>query len=82
MSKRIAIPRLGLSTTWERRVIRTAKIFAFVALIISLMGALLLTREGTSAWVSMALALLITFLVYAGMEIHCVMKNTQLFLSQ
>jgi len=67
MIKKMTVPRLGLSTTWEQRVIRTARIFAFVALILSLMGALLLTREGTSAWVSMALALLVTFLVYAGM---------------
>ncbi len=61
------IERQGLSTTWERRVARTATVFTVLTLIVSAGLAVGLTRMGFSAWVSLSLAALITYLVYAGM---------------
>ncbi len=45
------IERQGLSTAWERRVGRTATVFAVVTLIVSVGVAVGLTRAGISAWV-------------------------------
>jgi Mlc titration factor MtfA (ptsG expression regulator) len=61
------IERKGLSTEWERRVVRTATVFAILTLIVSAGCAVGLTRLGLSAWVSLPLSALITYLVYAGM---------------
>jgi len=62
-----SIRRHGLSTTWERRVARTAAIVAVVTLIVSVVFAVALTRVGISAWASLALSALIALTVYAGM---------------
>jgi len=62
------IERHGLSTTWEQRVSRTAVIFAVVTLIASGGAAVGLTRAGISLSLSLSLATLLTFLVYAGMS--------------
>jgi len=57
----------GLSTEWERRVTRTAKVVAGVALFASIGFAALLTSGEISAWVWIPPGVLIAFLVYAGM---------------
>ena len=61
------IERRGLSTAWERRVASTATVFAVVTLIVAVGFAVGLTRVGTSAWVSLSLAAVVAYLVYAGM---------------
>jgi Mlc titration factor MtfA (ptsG expression regulator) len=61
------IERQGLSTVWERKVAKTAIVFAVATLIVSVGFAIGLTRVGISAWVSLPLAALIAYLVYAGM---------------
>ncbi len=61
------IERQGLSTAWERRVGRTATVLAVVTLIVSVGFGVGLARPGISAWVSLPLAALIAYLVYAGM---------------
>jgi len=56
-----------MSTVWERRVARTATVFAALALIGSGGFAIGLMRVGISAWLSLPLSVLIAYLVYAGM---------------
>ncbi|MCP3980392.1 MAG: peptidase [bacterium] len=56
-----------MSTVWERRVARTATVFAALAFIGSVLLAIGLTRAGVSAWVSLPSSVLIAYLVYAGM---------------
>jgi len=62
-----AIERHGLSTTWERRVSRTAIVFAIATLIVSGAIAVGLARTGASAWVSLPLSVLVAFVVYTWM---------------
>jgi len=61
------IERQGLSTAWERRVVRTATVLAVVTLIASIGVSVGLTQEGIPAWVSLSLSALIAYLVYSGM---------------
>ena len=61
------IKRTGLSTTWERRVARTAAAFAVVTLLVSVAIAIALARAGLSLWASLPLAALAAYLVHAGM---------------
>ena len=61
------VERLGLSTEWERGVVRTAIGFALVTLVVSVGLALGLRAAGVSIWVVLPLALSIAYLVYAGM---------------
>ncbi len=61
------IERQGLSTAWERSVVRTAIVLAVVTLIVSVAVAVGLWRMGLSAWVSFPLPVLVAFLVYTGM---------------
>ena len=61
------IERQGLSTTWERRVVRTAIVFAGVTLVVSLGLTVGLAQSGVPWWVSIPLAALASYLVYAGM---------------
>jgi len=63
----MAIERQGLSTAWERRVVRTATVLAVVTLIVSGVIAVGLTPEGISAWASLPLSALTAYLAYAGM---------------
>jgi len=62
-----SIERSGLSTTWERRVKRTAIVVAIGTLILSSAVAVGLARTGASAWVSLPLSVLAAFAVYAFM---------------
>jgi len=57
----------GLSTTWERSVVRMARTFAIVTLVVSVLIAFVFTKVGTQVWLSLPLSLLIATLVYAGM---------------
>ncbi len=61
------IERHGLSTAWERRVVRTATVLAVVTLIVSVALGVALMRVGISAWVPLSLSALFPYLVYAGM---------------
>jgi Mlc titration factor MtfA (ptsG expression regulator) len=61
------IERQGLSTLWERRVVRTAIVYAVVTLVVSIGITFVLTREGISAWVSLPASVLVSYLVYAVM---------------
>ncbi len=61
------ILKQGPSTTWERAVVHTARIFAIVALVVSVLLAVGFTGAGVPAWLSLPLSLLVTYLVYAGM---------------
>ena len=61
------IERQGLSTVWERRVVRTATVLAVVPLIVSVALAVALVRVGISAWAPLSLSALVAYLVYAGM---------------
>jgi len=67
MASVMVIERRGLSTKWERRVVRTAIVLAVVTLVVSAGIAVGLAREGLSAWVSLPSSALIAYLVYAGM---------------
>jgi Mlc titration factor MtfA (ptsG expression regulator) len=67
MEAGMAIERQALSTAWERRVIRTAGIFAVVTFIVAVGIAVGLAREGISAWWSLPFAALTAYLLYAGM---------------
>ncbi len=61
------IERHGLSTAWERRVTRTATILAAVTLAAALVIAVALRAADVSVWVSIPLAGVTAYLVYAGM---------------
>jgi Mlc titration factor MtfA (ptsG expression regulator) len=61
------IPRKGLSTTWELRVVRTAAAFALGTLVVSTLFAVTLVREEVSPWLSVPLSAAVALLVYAGM---------------
>ena len=67
MQMTTTIHRQGLSTAWERRVVRTARAFAAVALVISAGVAFGLTRAGISLWVSLPLSLLVAYATHAGL---------------
>ena len=56
-----------MSTAWERTVVRTAIVFALVALAVCLGLAVGLARSGTPLWVSLPAGAVITLLVYAGL---------------
>ncbi|RLE25087.1 MAG: peptidase [Acidobacteria bacterium] len=62
-----AILKQGPSTAWERAVVHTAKVFATVTLIVSILLAFGFTGAGIPIWLSLPLSLLIAYLVYAGM---------------
>ncbi len=61
------IERQELSTTWERRITRTATALAVVTLLVFGGFAIVLARPGISPWVSLPLSALIACLVYSGM---------------
>ena len=62
-----AISKQGLSTAWERAVVRTARVFAIATLVVSVLLAFGFTGAGIPAWLSLPFSLLIAYLVYAGM---------------
>ncbi len=62
-----AILKQGPSTTWERAVVHTARVFAIVTLVVSVLLAVGFTGTGFPMWLSLPLSLLIAYLVYAGM---------------
>ena len=57
----------GPSTAWERAVRHTARVFAIVTLVVSVLLAVGFTKAGVPAWLCFPLSLLIAFLVYSGM---------------
>jgi Mlc titration factor MtfA (ptsG expression regulator) len=61
------IERTGLSTVWERRVTRTAIIFALATLIASVLFAFVLMQGGLSPWVSLPASALLAWAVYLWM---------------
>jgi Mlc titration factor MtfA (ptsG expression regulator) len=61
------IQRQGLSTAWERRVSRTATVFAVMTLVVSVGFSVGLTQVGIPAWASLPLSALVAYLVHGGM---------------
>ena len=61
------IERQGLSTAWERRVSRTATVFAVMTLVLSAGFAVGLTQVGIPAWASLPLSALVAYLVHTAM---------------
>jgi Mlc titration factor MtfA (ptsG expression regulator) len=61
------IARQGLSTAWERSVLRTARILAVVTLAMSLLLSVGLTGVGIPLRVSLPLSVLIAWAVHAGL---------------
>ena len=59
--------RMGLSTAWERRVTRTAIVFAVATLVVAGALAVGLARTASSAWISLSVSALVAFLVYVWM---------------
>lgn len=62
-----AIERQGLSTAWERRVTRTAFVFAGVSAIVGVVAGFGIAGESLAPWLSVLLSGLIAVAVYAGM---------------
>jgi Mlc titration factor MtfA (ptsG expression regulator) len=62
-----SVPRQGLSTAWERRVVRTAIVLTVAASIVSAGLAAVLIVRGASPWISLSLAALTAYLVYRGL---------------
>ena len=67
MNTGLSTERRGLSTAWERRVTRTAIVFALVTLVLSGAVAAGLAPTGTSAWPALPLSAVAAFVVYAWM---------------
>lgn len=65
--ERHSISTAGLSTAWERRVRRSAVLFAGLTLLICVGFSVTMLAADTSAWVWMSVSGLIAYLVYAGM---------------
>ncbi len=61
------ILKQGQSTSWERAVVHTAKVFTIVTLVVSVLLAVGFTGAGIPAWLTLPLSLLLAYLVYAGM---------------
>jgi Mlc titration factor MtfA (ptsG expression regulator) len=61
------IERKGLSTAWERRVARTAIVFAIVTLVVTVGLAFVLAPGGLSLWMSLPASVLIAYAVHSVM---------------